>query len=121
MKDNILRSSLKLNKKQSPIDKRFNAISLICGLVSGLVWLAFFSILFYDYILGLNFFALAFFFIAILNIVGLYFSITELIRNLYFDSLLSFILLSGSFVLILTVIIAESIIFKTVYIYPNFF
>lgn len=118
MKDNFINESLKLNKKQSPLDKRFNAISLICAFFCVFAWAAFFCILAINFNIGLSYFSIGFYFIAALTLIGLFFSVKELLRNRYFDSLLSFTLLTMSFIAILTTIITQFVALQIIYIFP---
>lgn len=116
--ENFISASLKLNKKQSPLDKRFSAISLTCAFVCVFAWLAFIAVIVFNFNLGLAYFSISIYFIGTATAIGLYFSIKQLLRNLYFDSLLSFVILISSLVAIFVTVLVEFIVLQNIYIFP---
>lgn len=112
---------LELDKKQTPSDKLYNTISLICGIV-GLVFLAVSLIIqFISRDVALAIWQYGFYVAFICVIVGMACATCELIRNYYIISIASFAMSAFGFAALITTVIVQAVLYKQIFLIPFYF
>jgi len=117
-KQNFIDKAIELDTKQTPSDKLFNRVGLICGSVAcGFLVLC---LIFHLTLPSVGFFLwlILFYPILVLVIVTLSCSIGQLIRNHYFSALFACILGSLALLALIITIIYQAAVYSTVFLIP---
>lgn len=117
-KKTFIDESIELDEKQTPSDKVFNVVSLLCGAAAAALLLI--CLIFYFTLPDVAVLAwiYAFYPIVVFVAAGTFCSAAQLLRNRYFTSVAAFILNIAGIVAAITVLIVQAAVYKEVFIAP---
>lgn len=116
-----LAQSMEMDDKSVYSHKVYNTVALISSITSAVLEVLCFILYLTVPQIGLYTFSLVFYPLAILLLVTFFFSIPELLRNIYMSSLIALLVASVMIILLIVAVFLQGFLLGTVYIVPFMF
>lgn len=116
-----LAQSLEMDEKSVYSHKVFKTVSIISCVAAAVMEVLCIVLYFVNAELGLYFYSMLFYPMAILLLITFFFSVPELLRNIYMSSLISLILASVMSIVLIVSIFLQAFLLGKVYIVPFLF
>lgn len=116
--NNCLSKSKEMDKKSTYSAKLYNAVGLCCNIAAFLAAAITLVVFIFDKDLGTYFWLFAAYFVPVLLLIGLFFSIRERIRGSFLSAKVSIFLGLICLLVLTTLLIYQSVLFEKIYFYP---